>query len=71
VLEVVTLIAKLGGGLEPDVQGAGNPAGEIDRQWVDPTKFKEMCGWVPSVGLEEGIQKTIDWYREHPESLAP
>jgi CDP-glucose 4,6-dehydratase len=72
VLEVVSTIARLANtGVEPDVRGEGNPTGEIDRQYVDPTKLRETVGWEPAVGLEEGIEKTIAWYREHPESLAP
>ena len=69
VLEIVSTILRLAGtGLEPDVQGEGNPEGEIDRQWVDPAKLRERTGWTPSVGLEEGLQRAIDWYREHPEA---
>jgi CDP-glucose 4,6-dehydratase len=64
--EVVETIARLAGtGVEPDIQGEGNPDGEIDRQWVDPTKLRERTGWTPSVDLEEGLGRTLDWYREH------
>jgi CDP-glucose 4,6-dehydratase len=70
--DVVALIAQLADtGVEPEIRGKGNPAGEIDRQYVDPTKLRETVGWEPSVGLEEGLSRTIAWYREHPESLAP
>jgi CDP-glucose 4,6-dehydratase len=70
--EVVALIAELAGtGVEPDVRGIGNPEGEIDRQYVDPTKIRERLGWEPEVGLREGLERTLDWYREHPESWAP
>ncbi len=72
VLEVIELIAQLAGtGVEPDVRGTGNPDGEIDKQYVDPAKLRETLGWEPLVGLEEGLGRTIDWYREHPESWAP
>jgi CDP-glucose 4,6-dehydratase len=72
VREVVEIVARLAGtGLEPEIQGQGNPAGEIDRQWVDPTKIREVLGWEPRVGLEEGLRRTIEWYREHPEARAP
>jgi CDP-glucose 4,6-dehydratase len=68
VREVVEMITGLAGtGVEPDIQGAGNPEGEIDRQYVDPTKLKQTCGWTPAVDLEEGLRRTIDWYREHPQ----
>jgi CDP-glucose 4,6-dehydratase len=71
VLDVVRLICRLAGTeLEPDVRGAGNPAGEIDRQWLDATKLRELTGWEPAVDLEEGLRRTIEWYRAHPEALA-
>jgi CDP-glucose 4,6-dehydratase len=70
--EVVKLIARLAGtGVEPDIRGNGKPAGEIDRQYVDPAKIREVVGWRPEVDLEEGLRRTIEWYREHPEARAP
>jgi CDP-glucose 4,6-dehydratase len=72
VSEVVGLIAELaGGGLEPDVRGSGNPEGEIDRQYVDSSKLRRATGWGPRTGLEEGLRRTIEWYREHPDIRAP
>jgi nucleoside-diphosphate-sugar epimerase len=69
---VVELIARLAGtDVEPRILGSGNPEGEIDRQYVDPTKIREVLGWVPKVELEEGIRRTIEWYREHPAVRAP
>jgi CDP-glucose 4,6-dehydratase len=71
VLDVVRLICRLAGTeIEPDVRGEGTPAGEIDRQWVDATKLRELTGWEPSVALEEGLRRTIAWYRAHPSALA-
>jgi CDP-glucose 4,6-dehydratase len=66
VLDVVELICKLAGtGVSPDVRGAGTPAGEIDRQWVDYSKLRELTGWTPTVTLEEGLRRTIEWHRQH------
>jgi CDP-glucose 4,6-dehydratase len=70
--EVVRLIARLAGsGLQPDIRGTGTPAGEIDRQYVDATKIRELVGWSPAVSLEEGLRRTIEWYGAHPEARAP
>jgi CDP-glucose 4,6-dehydratase len=70
--EVVELIARLAEtDVEPRILGAGSPAGEIDRQYVDPGKIREVVGWTPRVELEEGLRRTIEWYREHPEVRAP
>ncbi len=66
--DVVRIITRLAGsGVEPDIQGSGNPAGEIDRQYVDPAKLRELTGWSPAVTLEDGLGRTIEWYREHPD----
>ncbi len=70
--DVVAAIARLAGtGVEPDIRGTGNPEGEIDRQYVDPAKLRERTGWVPSLELEEGLARTIDWYRAHPQVRPP
>jgi CDP-glucose 4,6-dehydratase len=67
--EVVAMIMRLAGTeVVPRILGSGNPAGEIDRQYVDATKIREVLGWRPSVSLEDGLRRTIEWYREHPEA---
>jgi CDP-glucose 4,6-dehydratase len=72
VADVLRLIAEVAGAeLEPDIRGSGNPEGEIDRQFVDSSKLREMVGWAPEVELREGLERTVDWYREHPEARAP
>jgi CDP-glucose 4,6-dehydratase len=66
VLNVVELICRLAeSGVSPDVRGTGTPAGEIDRQWVDHSKLSALTGWQPTVPLEEGLRRTLAWYREH------
>jgi len=70
VLDVVRLICRLAGtDVEPDVRGVGTPAGEIDRQWVDPAKLHDLTGWEAAVELEDGLRRTIEWYRAYPAAL--
>ena len=72
VAEVLGLIAEIAGtGVEPRIEGSGNPEGEIDRQYVDSSKLREMTGWHPETDLGDGLRRTIEWYREHPESRSP
>jgi CDP-glucose 4,6-dehydratase len=69
VAEVLETIAEVAGSrLEPEYLGAGNPAGEIDRQYVDSSKLRGMTGWRPQVELRDGLARTIEWYREHSEA---
>ena len=71
VRDVVARICALAGtDVEPDVRGAGTPDGEIDRQYVDATKLRSLTGWEPRVDLDEGLHRTIEWYRGHPQALA-
>jgi dTDP-glucose 4,6-dehydratase len=32
------------------------------RYAIDPTRIREELGWRPSVTLEQGLAKTVDWY---------
>jgi CDP-glucose 4,6-dehydratase len=69
VSEVLEIIRELvGTDVRPDYLGIGTPPGEIDRQYVDSTKLRQLTGWRPQVGLREGLARTVEWYRENPEA---
>jgi dTDP-glucose 4,6-dehydratase len=36
--------------------------GHDQRYAIDPTRIRNELGWRPSVTLEEGLEKTVDWY---------
>jgi CDP-glucose 4,6-dehydratase len=68
VREVLELICEVAGSdIEPDIRGTGNPDGEIDRQYLESTKIREVTGWRPRIDLREGLSRTLGWYREHRE----
>jgi CDP-glucose 4,6-dehydratase len=70
VRDVVELICHLAGGsVTPEIRGRGAQHGEIDREWVDAAKLARLTGWAPVVSLEDGLTRTIDWYRAHPRAL--
>ena len=54
----------------PDVRGTGTPA---RARSTASTSTRPSCatltGWAPEVDLEEGLRRTVDWYRYHPEAL--
>jgi CDP-glucose 4,6-dehydratase len=37
---------------------------EIRHQYLSASKARQVLGWSPIYTLDEGLQKTIDWYRE-------
>ena len=36
---------------------------DVGDYYGDFSKFREATGWQPSVGLEEGLARSIEWYR--------
>ena len=38
---------------------------EVDRLLSDSSKAKELLGWTPEFTLEQGLERTVDWMREH------
>jgi NAD dependent epimerase/dehydratase len=44
---------------------------EVDRLFSDSRKAAEYMGWQPTVSLEEGLSRTIDWIRNHYELFRP
>jgi CDP-glucose 4,6-dehydratase len=70
VLEVVeTACRAAGANVAPQIRGEGTPTGEIDCQWLDSAKLRAASGWAPQVGLEEGLARTVDWYRRYRAAL--
>jgi CDP-glucose 4,6-dehydratase len=67
VLDLVTKIVKLmDEGLEPIVQNQAS--NEIQHQFLDATKAKEILGWTPEFTLDRGLEKTIVWYENFLDS---
>jgi UDP-glucose 4-epimerase len=40
---------------------------DIGSIYVDDAKIRRVLGWAPSVGLREGLRRTVDFYRAHRE----
>ncbi|MSR76513.1 MAG: NAD-dependent epimerase/dehydratase family protein [Candidatus Ryanbacteria bacterium] len=63
VREVVERIGTLmGSNLEPII--ANEARNEIPHQYLSAQKAREMLGWSPRLGFDEGLRRTIDWYRK-------
>ncbi|GAB6165174.1 NAD-dependent epimerase [Thermostilla marina] len=40
---------------------------DVPTTWADVNKAKTLLDWQPTVALEEGLARCVDWYREHRE----
>ena len=67
MLDVVELICRLAGAsVVPEIRGEGSRTARSTASGSTRRKLRELTGWRPEVALEEGLRRTIDWYREHP-----
>jgi dTDP-glucose 4,6-dehydratase len=64
-LEVIKLIISMMGADESLINFVKDRAGHDVRYSVDWSKLNTDLGWMPSVSLEEGLQRTIKWYKEN------
>ena len=69
IKDLVELIAKLTGFEGKIVWDSSKPDGQ-PRRCLDTTRAKEYFGFEAHTNFEEGLRKTIDWYRENREALA-
>ncbi len=63
IKDLVELIAKLTGFTGEIRWDASKPDGQ-PRRCLDTTRAKTMLGWQAQVGFEEGLKRTIDWWRK-------
>ncbi len=58
-----TILGLLGNPIEPEFGALPDRPTEIWRMFCDSTKARRLLGWAPAHSLEEGLEKTIAWYR--------
>jgi len=62
VLQVVEKVLQMmGSPLVPDVRGEATH--EIRHQYLSAQRARSELGWGPMFELDEGLRRTIDWYR--------
>ena len=62
VLEIThKILERMKSSLEPDVRAEAR--NEIQHQWLSAEKARKMLGWTPTFSLDEGLDRTIAWYR--------
>jgi nucleoside-diphosphate-sugar epimerase len=62
ILEFAKLILRLTGS-RSEVEYRPLPVDDPKTRRPDITRAKEVLGWEPRVPVEEGLKKTIEWYR--------
>lgn len=56
------ILALMGSPLQLDVRNEAT--NEIRHQYLSAARARQVLGWKPLFALDEGLRKTIDWYRD-------
>ncbi|MBM3297603.1 MAG: SDR family oxidoreductase [Candidatus Aminicenantes bacterium] len=64
VSELVSHIRDILGSREEPVFGPPRP-GDVLHSWADLAQAERVLGYRPEVGLREGLERTVRWYKEN------
>jgi dTDP-glucose 4,6-dehydratase len=62
VLAVAELVRRVAGS-DSEVVHGDRPVDDPQRRRPDLTRAGDLLGWAPVVGVEEGLRRTLAWYR--------
>lgn len=54
-------------GNQPNITKTGDRPGQVHRHAADFKKFEKTLGWQPTVGFDEGLARTVAWYKANRE----
>lgn len=72
--DLAGLIARLAGRpitVESDEQRVRPEKSEVERLLADNSLARTLLGWEPTVSLEDGLVRTLEWMRQHLERYRP
>jgi UDP-glucuronate 4-epimerase len=67
-VDLKTLVRGIGeaAGVEPVIERAPVPLGDVDATFADIERAREELGWGPRIALRDGLATVVDWVRAHP-----
>ncbi|HEX8162132.1 MAG TPA: SDR family oxidoreductase [Pyrinomonadaceae bacterium] len=62
--ELLTILKGITGRGESETDYRETRAGDVRHSLADITRARDLLGYEPRVGMEEGLQQTIDWWKQ-------
>ncbi|WP_433088263.1 NAD-dependent epimerase/dehydratase family protein [Dactylosporangium sp. CA-052675] len=62
IADLAKLILRLTGA-DAEIEPAAGAPGAVNRRCPDLTRLRALTGYQPTVSLEEGVRRTVEWYR--------
>ncbi len=69
-LEVAKAVLDITGKPQSLIEFVADRPGHDYRYALDIDRITQL-GWMPKVGLADGLERTVSWYRKHPEWWRP
>ncbi|WP_158748929.1 SDR family oxidoreductase [Acidobacterium sp. S8] len=68
--ETYKILAELAGFTQPALYGPER-TGDIQNSLADITAAQDAFGYKPLIGFEEGLRRTVDWYKQQMKEAVP
>src|SRR3989344_213844 len=63
IIDVINVLSDILG-YKLDIEDLGERPGDVMANYASSAKLKQATGWEAKVGLEEGLRKTVEWFKE-------
>ncbi|RMG74140.1 MAG: NAD-dependent epimerase/dehydratase family protein [Nitrospirae bacterium] len=68
LMDVINLIEDALG-KKAEIRWLERHPADVEATWADITKAKQLLKWQPRVRIEEGIKRTVSWFKENRDFL--
>jgi dTDP-glucose 4,6-dehydratase len=69
MLSLAELIRELTGS-SSEIEFIPRPEDDPSVRQADITLARDLLGWEPKVDPTDGLRRTIEWFRKHPDVLS-
>ncbi len=66
IAEIARLLGK-----EPQIERRAAHPADVLATWADVRRARELLGWTPEISIEEGLRRSVAWYRENRAMALP
>ena len=72
-VRLTAIIDQIGelAGREPVIEYRPAHPADVPATWADVGKAAELLHWSPQVSVEEGLRRSVAWYRENRDTVLP
>lgn len=71
ILEIAEAVLQAMKPTDGQIQFIGDRPGQVFRHTCDASKLSRLIGWKPRLSFEEGLERTIRWYKDNEEWWRP